>query len=87
MLFLGGVLSVFACIFTPLGALVVWRQPRNAVGWLLLAIGVAVAVQSVAYGYADLALYGDRAPMPVACSPGGWATGCSPRRCSSLPAS
>ena len=64
MLFLGGVLSVFACIFTPLGALVVWRQPRNAVGWLLLAIGVAVAVQSVAYGYADLALYGDRAPMP-----------------------
>ena len=40
-------------VFPVVGALIVARQPRNLVGWLLVLIGVAVGITSAAGSYGD----------------------------------
>jgi hypothetical protein len=48
----GAVLGAFATV----GAVVVARQPRNAVGWLCLAVGLLGSWNAVASNYAEAAL-------------------------------
>ena len=38
--------------------LIVRKEPRNPIGWIFLGSGLTLALTAVAYGYADLALYG-----------------------------
>ena len=40
------------------------RLPRNPIGWIFLAIGLTLALNGVAYGYADHAIYGG-ADLPL----------------------
>ena len=47
-----GVLMVFLTGYAAAGALVARRQPRNAVGWMLLAVAISFGVQAVATVYA-----------------------------------
>lgn len=47
------------------GALVMWRQPRNSIGWLLASVGWIPSLQYVMAGYAISGLFGDT-PAPFA---------------------
>jgi signal transduction histidine kinase len=47
---------VIATLHPAVGAIVAAKQPRNAVGWLLIAIGVAEGASSLAATWATLAL-------------------------------
>ena len=64
--------DLFSYLLLPLssvtvGALVAWRQPFNAVGWLLAAIGWISCWQLLSAGYAIHGLFGDvRLPMAEA---------------------
>jgi hypothetical protein len=51
-------------VATVVGAVLATRRPRNPIGWLLLVIGTAFAVQDAAGRYAGLA-YARAAPGPV----------------------
>ena len=42
--------------FATVGAFVIWRRPGNAIGWVFLAIGVAVSVRVGAAQYAEYSL-------------------------------
>jgi hypothetical protein len=46
--------------FAVVGLLIVRKAHRNRIGWIFLATGSLLALTSVSYGYADLALYGGR---------------------------
>jgi two-component system, NarL family, sensor kinase len=50
--------ALFALAFSTVGVLVAVRQPRNAVGWILLADGFAWALLAFAPAYAGFALLG-----------------------------
>ena len=56
-------LSIAFMAFPVVGALIASRHPRNAVGWMCLAIGLLVSLLVVATGYAryGLVLHPDRA--------------------------
>jgi hypothetical protein len=45
--------------FTVVGALIVWRRPRNRIGWFLSAGAVLSAAQLFAAGYAVYGVFGD----------------------------
>jgi signal transduction histidine kinase len=49
-------LAPIVVAYAPLGALVVRRQPRNAVGWLIIAFALAVALQGCLSLYAKPAM-------------------------------
>jgi hypothetical protein len=51
-----GVYFVATAAFATVGAFVVWRRPGNAIGWVFLAIGVAVSVRVGAAQYAEYSL-------------------------------
>jgi two-component system NarL family sensor kinase len=53
-----------ACAFPIVGALVASRQPRNAVGWILLGFGLIGAVQVPAGLYADHRFMHHQGPLP-----------------------
>jgi len=49
---IGNVLtSSFTLVFGAVGALIVGRQPRNTIGWLLMIIALSLAVQSAVLAY------------------------------------
>jgi hypothetical protein len=48
--------------YAAVGALIVARHPRNAVGWLFCAVGVAVPASSVVYAYATYGVVTDGLP-------------------------
>jgi signal transduction histidine kinase len=59
--------GIFVAIFMALGAvgaLVIGRQPRNAVGWVLLAISAAAGVAFFAGEYANHGTYADPGSLP-----------------------
>ena len=58
--------AIFAVTFTWVGAALAWRRPRNAIGWLLLAVGVDSAVQVVLSEYAIFGTIGRLVPLPGA---------------------
>ncbi len=47
---------VAVAAFATVGAFVIWRHPGNAIGWVFLAIGVAVSVRVGAAQYAEYSL-------------------------------
>jgi len=69
-------------IYPAVGALVLSRQPRSAVGWLLCALGLSVALTALADGYAIRGLISEPGSLPAAAmvawlqswSPGWWFT-------------
>ena len=57
------VLAVLA--FSTVGALVASRQPRNAIGWILNAVGLTVGVAFLSAGYADYTLLVNPGSLPA----------------------
>jgi hypothetical protein len=51
-------------LFVPFGALVAWKHPRNPVGWLILAIGLAEVLSKFTYEYAAGAIVTDPGSLP-----------------------
>src|SRR5687767_2186345 len=47
--------TVMVAAYLTVGALVASRRPRNAVGWLLCAVGLATAVEAFTDTYRDYA--------------------------------
>jgi hypothetical protein len=56
----GAVLAAFATV----GAVVAARQPRNAVGWLCLALGFLGSVNALAVPYAEYAFVSRPGSLP-----------------------
>jgi hypothetical protein len=59
-----GFLACFV-LFPVAGAFVVSRRPRHPVGWLLLYIGVALALNDFLFSYADYAIYARPGSLPA----------------------
>ena len=59
MLVLSAIACAAAVLFSAVGFLIARREPGNAIGWIFLGSGAMLATMAAAYGYADLALYGD----------------------------
>jgi signal transduction histidine kinase len=55
---------VITLAFATVGALVAWRRPENAVGWLLCAIGLVIALGGLCDAYAIHAVFGRQEPTP-----------------------
>ena len=53
-------------VYPAVGAIVICRQPRNAVGWLLSALGLSVALTVVASEYAIRGLLRAPGSLPAA---------------------
>ena len=58
--------AIFAVTFTLTGANLAWRRPTNAVGWLLLWVGVVAGTQTFATEYSIGGVVGRDAPLPGA---------------------
>ena len=52
------VAAIAAMLFAAVGLLIARKESRNPIGWIFLGSGLTLALTAVAYGYADLALYG-----------------------------
>jgi hypothetical protein len=48
--------------FSVVGAIIASRQPRNAIGWIFCGVGLVMAINSLAGGYAEYRLSGASAP-------------------------
>jgi hypothetical protein len=59
-----GFLACFL-LFPAVGALVLSKRPRHPVGWLLLYIGFALALNDVLFAYADYAVYAHPGSLPA----------------------
>jgi hypothetical protein len=53
-------------LFPIVGALIAWKQPRNPVGWLLLAYSLADAVAGLMTAYAEHGVLTDPGSLPAA---------------------
>ena len=58
--------AIFAVTFTWTGANLAWRRPKNAVGWLLLWVGVVAATQVFATEYSIAGIIGRPVALPGA---------------------
>jgi signal transduction histidine kinase len=58
------VLTIAFLSLPAVGALLVWRRPTNAVGWLLAATGVSAGIYSIAHGWAAYALRARPGELP-----------------------
>ena len=57
--------SATAVVFSAVGTLVASRRPRNAIGWLLLAIGLVGALTAFSSGYAMYGLIAHPGALPA----------------------
>src|SRR5215213_4086581 len=57
--------------FSVVGAIIASRQPRNAIGWLFCGVGLVMAINSLAGGYAEYRLSGGYGPWSLA-ETGAW---------------
>ena len=55
-------LTVMTMMFPFIGVLVVRRQPRNAVGWVMLAVGIVASIPLATYFVFGYAVHGDLLP-------------------------
>jgi hypothetical protein len=55
--------AIFAVTFTWVGAALVWRRPKNAIGWLLLSVGAVAATQVLLAEYAIFGIIGRPSPI------------------------
>ncbi len=58
--------------YAAVGALIADRHPRNAVGRLFCAVGVALPLTGLLYAYATFSLHADQGPLPAE-TPLAWA--------------
>ena len=62
---LGAIGFAIAFVAFPLvGAMIVTRRPRNAIGWLFVAIGLGFALSDTTASYADYSLFADPGSLP-----------------------
>lgn len=66
-----GLTTLPGAVFVLLGALLATRQPRNSIGWMLLAAGFVAAVQQLAREYATYGLLTGRSEL-VSPTTAGW---------------
>jgi len=55
--------AIFAVTFTWVGAALAWRRPNNAIGWLLLSVGVIAATQVLLTEYSIYGIVGRPSPI------------------------
>ncbi len=65
--------AIFGVIFTWTGANLTWRRPRNAVGWLLLQVGVVASIQVLLSEYSAFGVVARETSLPGAVF-AGWVT-------------
>ena len=58
--------NLLVVLYGTLGALIASRRQQNPIGWIFCAMAVALGLLSVAYGYADYALYATGNTLPGA---------------------
>ncbi len=61
---IGFVVAFFA--FPLVGVVIASRRPRNAIGWLFLAVGLGLALSNFSTAYADYGLFADPGSLPGA---------------------
>ena len=57
---------IFAISFAIVGALIVWRRPRNRIGWVCCAIGVLWGFEEFVLGFSSYLTYAPHPPIPGA---------------------
>lgn len=57
---------LFAITYAAAGAIVAYRQTRNAVGWLFLGLAVAASLGSFSWSYATYGLFAQPGTLPAA---------------------
>ncbi len=55
--------AILAVTFTWAGAALTWRRPKNAIGWLLLQVGVVAAMQAFLSEYSLVGVVGRTTPL------------------------
>ena len=55
--------AIFGVTFTWVGAALAWRRPKNAIGWLLLSVGVVAATQVLLTEYSIYGIVGRPSPI------------------------
>ena len=55
---------IFAISFAIVGALIVWRRPRNRIGWVCCAIGVLWGFEEFVLGFSSYLTYAPHRPIP-----------------------
>ena len=60
-----GWVPIAAMLYATVGARIATRQPRNLVGWLILAVGVAYGVNTFAEEYAHFAVFHELRQLPL----------------------
>jgi class 3 adenylate cyclase len=61
---IGAFVSATTYAFPAVGALIALRRPRNAIGWLCLAVGAAWGTGGALTSFAHYALFAHRGPVP-----------------------
>src|ERR687894_58877 len=51
--FWGAAFVTLSLAYPTVGAIVAWRRPKNPIGWIFCAVGLVLAFQTFAAGYAD----------------------------------
>jgi len=60
-----GWVPIAALLYATVGARIATRQPRNPVGWLILAVGVAYGINTFAEEYAHFAVFHELRKLPL----------------------
>jgi signal transduction histidine kinase len=57
---------IFAISFAIVGALIVWRRPRNRIGWVCCGIGILWGFEEFVLGFSGYLTYAPHPPIPGA---------------------
>jgi signal transduction histidine kinase len=55
---------IFAISFAIVGALIVWRRPRNRIGWVCCGIGILWGFEEFVLGFSTYLVYAPHPPIP-----------------------
>jgi signal transduction histidine kinase len=56
---IAALISILSLVYPTMGALIVSRLPRNAIGWLFCGVGLLYAIKRFVQAYAEYTLYGN----------------------------